>query len=489
MSPVAPFAGRPLFEILRQLCARGATGVLEFEIDGGLRRLYLREGELHLPGAHPLARRLSELLAAPGAPDAPDREATAALLELVERIADVLAEWQPARWQFREGLAHLPANLVGPLPTVRLLMAGAVVGLDEPALEARFAGLSGPWVADVSRAMTAPPGFLPEELFLLERLRLPTAIRDLIAESPIPAAALRRALLRLAAVGAVHPRVPGGRSAAASPAEEQREFVARIAERIARDLAERPLELDAERYRTLIADLLGRHGGLDHYELLGVSPGAGSDQIQAAFERLARLSHPVNAPRFGNAGSEGALAVLFESATRAYETLMDPEQRRAYNEREMIDVPAAAASGEQREAERRTIARDQFQRAQAYVKAGDLHNAISLLEQAVQTDPRAEYWIGLGRLQAHNPGWKDRALESFRRALLLEPQNAEGHYASAQFFEQQGELERARSLYQTAVRIDPGHLEAVARLAALDARRAEKTTKGRGLVARFVRRR
>ena len=487
MSESGSPADRPLFDVLRQLRGRVATGALELESGGTRRRLFLREGELHLPGVHPLARQLRERLEALGRQPALARDPGEPLFDLIERIAEVLADWKPDRWEFHEGLAHLPAELAGPLPTARLLMAGAVAGLDDAAIEARVAAAGQRWVAVPGLPASRDPlGPLPEELFVLERLRLPMPVGELAADSPIPRAELLRCLLRLAAAGAVRPHRPGE---AATPARgHEREFVARISERIGRNLEEHPLALDPERYRTLIADLLSRHGGLDHYELLGVSASATAVQIQAAFERLARLAHPTNATRFGSAGSESALAILFERATRAYETLMDPERRRVYNERELIDVPASGPTGTRRETERREVGRTQFQRAQAYAGAGDFHNAILLLEQAVQTDPRSEYWAMLGRLQARNPAWKSRALESFRHALLTDPQNADAHFASAQFYEQLGEIDRARVQYQATVRLDPGHLEAAARLASIDERRAATQTKGAGLLSRFFRR-
>jgi curved DNA-binding protein CbpA len=462
--------------------------VLEIVAGGATRRLHVREGAVYLPATHPLARQLGERLAAIAREPALGRQPEEPLRGLVERIAEVLVEWRPERWRFDEGLQHLPGDLVGPLPTAGLLMAGAVAGLAPAAVEALLKRGGERWVAAASLTGGDPVGPLPEELFLLERLRLPMTLRELADGSPVPREVLLRTLLGLAAAGAVHVH-RSGQPVAPAPAE-QRDFVSQISERIGRGLREEPLALEPEAYRTLIADLLSRHGGLDHYELLGIPAGAGNDQVQAAFERLARLAHPSNATRFGSPGSESALAILFERATLAYETLMDPERRRVYNQRELIEMTVAPhAESTQRGQERREIGRDQYQRAQAYASSGDVHNAILMLEQAVQTDPRPAYWTLLGRLQARNPSWRNRAQRSFLQALQLDPRDADAHFASAQFFEQLGERERALSHYQTTVRLDPGHLEAAARLAALGERRTEHGGQGVGLLARWFKRR
>ncbi|KAB2965963.1 MAG: tetratricopeptide repeat protein [Thermoanaerobaculia bacterium] len=479
-----PTAPASLLRILLGLRARRATGVLEIQAGGSSRRLFLVEGELHLPGGHPLAQRVAERLAALRAQRGRPLDPEDPLHELVQRIGEVFSEWRPERWTFRAGLGALPTDLVGPLPTWRVLGVMAGAGLDDAEVERRL--------GDPEQRLVAVPvapdptglGPTPEEALLLERLRLPMNVAEVLAGSPVPRPELARHLARLLALGAV-------RWADGAPEPEpaaDREFVARIAERIERGLADQPLALSVEEQRARVADLLVRHGGLDHYELLGIPALARVEEVQVAFEELARLTHPVHATRLGLPAGERALRVLFEAAARAYETLMDPERRRRYNESQLIELPAGGPTGERREAERREVARAVFERAQAYAGAGELHNAILLLEQAVQTDPRSEYWAALARLQARNPSWSDRALASFRQAIQLDPNSADIRFGVGQLFEQLGDLERARAQYAAALRLNPGHLEANARMAEVSAARGEGKAGRGGLLSRFFRR-
>ena len=61
------------------------------------------------------------------------------------------------------------------------------------------------------------------------------------------------------------------------------------------------------------------------YKMLGLTAGAGSEQVKAAFHRLAKSTHPdVN---MGDVAAEGR----FKQINQAYEILSDPQKRAAYD--------------------------------------------------------------------------------------------------------------------------------------------------------------
>ncbi|MFE0271000.1 DnaJ domain-containing protein, partial [Streptomyces sp. NPDC058992] len=62
----------------------------------------------------------------------------------------------------------------------------------------------------------------------------------------------------------------------------------------------------------------------DYYDVLGVGRGAGSDEIQAAFRKLARRHHP-------DINKDPAAEERFREINEAYGVLSDPDTRRRYD--------------------------------------------------------------------------------------------------------------------------------------------------------------
>jgi curved DNA-binding protein len=63
----------------------------------------------------------------------------------------------------------------------------------------------------------------------------------------------------------------------------------------------------------------------DYYEILGVAPGAGDEEIRSAFRRLARMYHP------DKTGNNREAEDRFKEINEAYEVLSDPERRDRYD--------------------------------------------------------------------------------------------------------------------------------------------------------------
>jgi curved DNA-binding protein CbpA len=195
--------------------------------------------------------------------------------------------------------------------------------------------------------------------------------------------------------------------------EEYRLFT----ERIARSLAARPVELGRAEHRERVAALLRQVGEASFYDLLDIDPAASAREVHEAYERMARMVHPGNAPRLDLAGREGVLEVLFERVTGAYLTLSDMDRRKQYD-RERPGGWWRASSPSQR-VSRGEEAKRLYQKARGFVAAEQYYAAAELLQEALRAESRPEYWVLLGQVQAKNPQWLSSAEESFQRALEM----------------------------------------------------------------------
>jgi molecular chaperone DnaJ len=79
---------------------------------------------------------------------------------------------------------------------------------------------------------------------------------------------------------------------------------------------------------------------MDLYTLLGLAPGASSADVKRAYRRLARRYHPDINP------GDRAAETLYRRICDAYETLVDPERRRAYDAAEPRTGETVATSFE-----------------------------------------------------------------------------------------------------------------------------------------------
>lgn len=469
----------PLTEAVRQIFLERTSGLIEVAPgdgeDGGKRRLFFVDGELHLPDVNPLAHRLAPLV------ERGDGDSRDELRSLMARIAHLLLGWQRSAYSVYEGRQALPAELVGPLPTALVLMEWAVAGRGEAELMEALGGGGARLVAAGGGVPTKLAEALePREALLLSRLDEPVALSDLVRQAGDQGAAELRRLARLRAAGLVQrdrgPIIADERAAAVPP-----EVMRRLSTRVESELEARPLELDPAEHRESLRRLLAESGGLTHYELLGLTEDARNEEVHAAYDRLARLVHPYHARRIALQGREPALWLLFERATDAYLTLSDPNLRRRYDRKVGTREPQPSPEARRREAQR--LAESYYRRSALLLDEEDYHFAVELLKQAVLADPRPEYYARLAEAQAKNPNWLRQAVDSYHKALELGYPDPGVWSALGRLYEDLGNAPRARQNYRKALERRPEDStaeEGLARLAATE------TPKRRGFFGLFT---
>jgi tetratricopeptide (TPR) repeat protein len=264
----------------------------------------------------------------------------------------------------------------------------------------------------------------------------------------------------------------------------------RFSQRIVDELAARPLALDAEVHRGELKGLLRRLLETNHYELLGVEPGATPDQVHAAFLELARKVHPSHAETLGLEQWRGALDLLFERVTEGYLVLSDAERSKAYREivplESKVEVQPGGVvgpAGEERRQEQRDVSRRNFGLARDMAQRGEYHFAVELLNRAVLIDPQPEYYRLLADCQMENPRWHDKAIDNYARAVEGSPTDPELQVALGLACERDGRLERALGAFREALTLLPSHQVAIASLARVQQRAREE--RGGGALGRL----
>lgn len=116
----------------------------------------------------------------------------------------------------------------------------------------------------------------------------------------------------------------------------------------------------------------------------------------------------------------------------------------------IVSVSALAAEGE-----------DLILKGESQLKAGQIPEAISTLQEAVSKDPKSSLaYTRLGGAQILNQEY-DAGIESFRRAIMLDAKNADAFVGMAVAYLHSDRYPLARAALEEAKRIDPSKREKV----------------------------
>ena len=308
---------------------------------------------------------------------------------------------------------------------------------------------------------------IAEERFVLAAMGRAATIEEIVARVDLPESKTISLLLGLRAKGVVVP------AKAAAPPPSGAVNASTLEE----------VDLEADRKAEILA-LEGLIDSATHYDILGVAPTAGPDEIRRAYHEASRRYHPDRYFQKNLGSFRARIERLFRRVTEANSVLSSAERRMAYDRAhpELFDfgratpmpyrstpatparpMPATDPESARRAEERRSRLarhpyfargrqlRDLSKDAKEAAGKGDLTRALSLLSQAVQLEPDnqelREELAGLRRRQD-----LARVREELARGAELEAK---------------GELEKAAVQYQLAAAADPRNAEAASKAAAV----------------------
>ena len=455
-----------LVETLRRGFLEGLTGRVEWQ-GGRHRGLFLRDGQIFLDRDSAWAERLASVIRKAAEMDRPNDDPE------VQRAAEWLAQELTAEGHGSsaaelntDGLGGV--ELTGPVPTMSVLLEAAVHGCDERQLIARLGGETARLAIDSGTpAMAQLSGLDPDMARMFAQLETPASLGELLRGMGSGRLAALRGLARLWSVGLVLTKKPeqeAGESEFVTP-----KILQRFEERVASSLADDPVALDPETHRDFVVDCYEHLHERNHYELLSLDLRAGDSEVMKAFQSFARRVHPSQAESLGMAGRAEMLRVLFERAVEAYLVLSDPPRRSSYNTIQGLQTHVTI-DRRQRQQEKQSIARSNYMQSLNSLAQMDYSQAVELLKEAARLDPQVKYLKALAGAQAKNPKWRRHAVESYKQAAKLEPDDAAAHLGLAQVLEAEDRFDEARNAYQACLDRMPDNPSAQAGLQRLGGR-------------------
>lgn len=266
------------------------------------------------------------------------------------------------------------------------------------------------------------------------------------------------------------------------------------------------IDIPAERQQEILA--LEAKLKANHFEVLGVTPGASSDQVRDAFHALSRKFHPDRYHGRQLGSFKAKLDTIFKRLVEANNVLTDPDKRQKYlDDNPFVRAAIRSATGtnaalqpeaaapksaeeEARDAERRlrlarhpylakvTKIQEHLVKAKAHIAKNEFSHAFSLLNIATQIDPqnvevktlladvrkKNEVQRSEGdfkrALDLLNQGNEELALQALRASVNASASNHEAAFKLALLLEKTGgDIKEISSFAQKAVEAAPQKVE------------------------------
>lgn len=336
------------------------------------------------------------------------------------------------------------------------------------------------WVATPGSISGAGTGLLsPEEVLLLSRFDAPMTIEEILSLSPFETSQTLRHvfalyLLRLidVAQGQRTQAAPASISRSASPSFPVKQE-SPSSPRDSTDWLTLKREIEERSY------LVARG---TYYDLLNVFPKSTEAEIKTAYYALAKKFHPdryqASAPR----DIHDRLMNLFRHLGEAYQTIVDPERRREYDQRAGLAsaIPKGRGGSSGKVASKEVRAKECFAAGKRFADQQDFAKALPYLREAVKLQPEeVKFRVLFGRVLAKVPEYRREAEGHLLKAIELEPANAE-HYVMLGLLYKEVQLpSRARKLFEQALAHHPAHAVALQELGRAPAKSKSKIALGK----------
>ncbi|HYJ84574.1 MAG TPA: DUF4388 domain-containing protein [Pyrinomonadaceae bacterium] len=476
---------QPLVELIREVSSKGLSGTLRLQQERAQSAVYFEEGRLVFAASNLRTLRLRAYLEkgnlvsqheldSIGKNDADLRLASnlhsagilsgeqvnTLLANVVGDVLRVVLLWQEGTWEFDERARINESFRVN--VDVPNLLREASHRMPLKFISWRFRNPNE--IFTRATMVSKIKDFLPAESFILSRLDVPVKLKELVSVSGLPDDEAHRIIYGLALSGFITREYwqNAFRTDAAKPPKEQ-----------ARDSALSASKFEKPDEDTELQQFLQRvTNASDHYELFDLPLRAETHEVKDAYYGLARRYHPDLYHLKSGTSLHHDLGSAFARVTQAYETLMNPNTRAAY------DSALERAKQFKLSAEKTPAAADEpvfdsgvemddlspeynFREGFAAFQQGRINAAINHLAVAARHSPNdARYRAYYGRALAASERTQRSAEVELQAAVRLEPANATYHTLLAQLYFDLQFHNRAQAELERALSLDPNNASA-----------------------------
>ena len=468
-------------EVLKRIALNELSGCIEVTSARIVRTIYLDRGFVVFAASSSEADRLGQLLLESGRIDERELELACSLMQgkrrigaaiveagllteeelgrelarQVRRIATAVFGLEEGMYRFDEGRCPIPMELRLGLSIYRIQLEGIREMKSQELVTSAL-----PSRDTLFRLSQFPPfsfedvRFLPEELLVMEAAKKDRSAPAILSRAGKDRNVVQRAIYGLLCAGILE---PADESAEARPLKVQEETGTFLLSGI--DSADVRSDVENVRQEVLLEYESSERAA--PADLLEVDPSAEKDAIQRAYD----AKQAAWAEKQRGLDNEQTLCLKVEEIQRrlakARAELLEsespvpeppPEMDATVEEEPSVPPRRAAGKTSDKKAELKRL----FNEIKLRKMVEDSEGVISLMYEVVQLEPeRAKYEAMLAQSLASHPVMKNKAERHFRRALSMDPQNADIHYLLGRYYQSFDMKSRALAEFKIALRIDP----------------------------------
>ena len=547
---------------LRGLYVERRTGLLHFNRDAERHSVRFLKGSIVHARTNVKEDRLGETLVRKGLLSAGDlKRATGFVLRDKKRLGQVLQQlgildqdkledalalqvreillkvfsWQEGSYAFEEQSPEAPVedDLTLKLSTGEMILEAVRLVRDRDVV--RYA------LGDIDRVLGQSTDPLlrfqkitltPTDGYVVSRADGTLSARDILGLMPVPPEDTMRSLLGLLCTGTleylpVPPKKQAGKESRKAPMAQDRAQLpspaaatvdppAAVSQRprppssASGPLAETPPSVADERKAPLsrrveILIAYDRIKTKNHFDVLGIEPGANDAQVKEAYFRLAKRFHPDTHHDPTLADLRDQLEAVFIRLGAAYDVLRNPRTRAGHEAELATRAPRVTVLPAQ--APRPQVApepepppatpldpaqdaravQEALRKAQYYLEKDKCWDAIQLLEPVLplaQDKPLQRVRVLLSKAYLKNPKWVKQAEQMLQTVIREDPKNVEANFLLGTIYKLSGLRSRASHAFRRVLELEAEHEQANAQLAELMV--AEEPARPTGLLRKIL---